>query len=464
MVRPLAASGAGDRHGGGRGSSLKPNGSLRNSNPMVKSCVVMGSLIIFTVGSLLCVCFVNLFRLTDFQLLYSLIAVDDPQDPLPADGHWFVWAVIMLAMITSVAGGFGYVGILMGRRSVLCAFSPVCLALCICYVYLGWHVDGAVGTLEPAMEAQVVEFCNASTEWAYTVKLGCASPGDMPEDVKIEMHSKANELINSCDDCIKDLNSLKELQMTHAVHACQILEHLCHHMVFEEVGRGRCLINSGDGGHVLPPVIKSGDMKLEGVDNSELLECCEQGCASVVGCAGFWYSDGHCALVSPHKPIFQHELKEYKMFCKDVAWDKLTVDKADMHLFLKDEATIEKTDDKEGITCWKKGDPRMIATFDRISRLMIVICHVACVILLLVSFCTSRYHYVLTQQKFPELIGNPLKTVCTMCSVPCEKARRRRRDVESRKRDELLGLDYSSDEYSSDSAPEAEVLSKGAQR
>jgi len=448
MVRPLARSGPGDRGGGDHRSPLKDG--PRDSDPRLKSCVVVGSLVIFTLGSLMCVSFVQLFEVTDFQLLYSLVAVDDTDDPLPADGHWFVWAVMMLAVCTSIAGGFGYTGIRMGRRAVLCVFSPVCFALSITYALLCWHVQGAVGQLEQAMDAQVVEYCNATTEWAYTVKLGCTHLTEPSEDARDTIHASAEQTIEGCDECRKDLKSLQLLQKLHAVDACQILEHLCHHMLFEEVGPGRCLITRGGDGHVAPPVIRSGDIQVEGVDNDELLECCEQGCASVVGCAGFWFSDGHCVLVSPHQPLFQHTLKQYRIFCKGMTWDKLSVDSADMHYFLPVEPTIEKTDEERGLTCWRKGKPRMLATFDKISKLMLVICGLAFVILLSMSLCTCHYHFVLTQRKFPELRGRAPMTCCKMCGVLCEKARRKRRERESRKRDELLGLDYSSSEYSSD--------------
>merc|ERR1712194_868806 len=178
------------------------------------------------------------------------------------------------------------------------------------------------------------------------------------------------------------------------------------------------------------------------VDAGILAKCCEQGCASVVGCVGFWYSDGQCFLVSPHQPLFQHTLRGYHIFCKTMTWDKVVVETDERHWLLPNEPIIE-ADKTEGLTCWRKGNPRMIHTFDLISRFMIVICWVACPILLLMSFCTCLFHYALTLQRFPELKGNPPRIVCTMCFVPCEKARRKRRHHESRKRDELLGLDYS---------------------
>lgn len=335
----------------------------------------------------------------------------------------------------------------MQRRAVLCVLSVFCLVLMGFYVDLFVHMQQIKATVDVAVAAQVDDFCNASYEWAYSALLDCNHEST---DESVKEH--ASKLLGDCEECQKDVELIRFMERTHGVHACGVLEQLCHHTNFEYVGEGKCQMDrAGRVSSSVPPVILSKPIPVETEHDVDL--CCELACASVVGCVGFWQNNGRCALVSPHRPLFEHTLKEYS-FCATIMdkymWENESVGSEDVELFLKGDASISETDGTQGSRCWRKSEPKMVAVFDKTASITIFLSVAASVLLVLFSVCSLRFHYDLARFKFPSLRKRPLSIIGAMFSVFFEKIRRRRRADSARKRDELLGLDYSSDEWSSD--------------
>lgn len=296
--------------------------------------------------------------------------------------------------------------------------TPICVYFCctaaLAVVFFSMFMQAVLFSafLEPVVERQGEEFCNATLHWTYSAALHCnasAKAAQMP----------AGWALDECGpECADRLTLIRRMG------GCDLLGDLCHRYDYSGMGAGFCLIEAGNGSNVLPPV----PLIRSKVGRRVSEQCCRLACDTRVSCRGYSYqpANGTCWVLSPRKPkswvLDKGDGKNTSDDgCGGIRWTPNTTDWPD-----KVPMEIVAADGNFGTFCMRKSRPTLVGDAEGAARGASAVCLATALVLTCASACGCSFQYTLvTHRKGRKGAGGLVtKMLCAGCFKRSERPRK----------------------------------------
>jgi len=339
----------------------------------------------------------------DYQNIICLIDVDwaitHGMDLFGLRGIRLLVVLSYLATMLAVAlAGLGCVA------SKWQAATPICIYFCgsaILAVFFFCMFGQAVtfsAVLEPVIERQGQEFCNATLHWTYSAALRCSM--SVPSAAL-----PAGMAMTKCgDECLQRVELLQRLG------GCDLLDVLCHRYAYESLGTGMCVVEGA---------IKASNHAIKSYPGQQISEqCCKLACDTRVRCQGYAYDavNQTCSVFSPRKPKFwvldqgSGHAGVGEHGCGGLLWSpNVSIPLAEADL------DIAGADGHPGITCKRKSMPELVSGAERAALIVGISFLVVAITLTSAAACGCALQYtVVTRKKGAG--GLLAKMMCSCCS------------------------------------------------